>query len=90
MEIVPIKPIDGLVAFATCVLDTDIYLGSIGIQTRPNGGYRLIYPTKKVGLKNLSIFHPINKKIATQIEEQIISKYEEVMKNDRHHSTATN
>ena len=56
IQIIPIKPQNGLVAFASFVLDGNLYLGSIGIVTRLNGGYRLVYPTKKVGDRSLNIF----------------------------------
>ncbi|MFH1827030.1 MAG: hypothetical protein ABH812_01180, partial [bacterium] len=68
IQIVPIKPINGLVGFASFVLRGDLYLSSIGIITRPEGGYRLLYPTKKVGERNINIFYPINKWFAQEIE----------------------
>lgn len=80
IQIAPIKPQNGLVAFASFVLDGNLYLGSIGIFTRPEGGYRLTYPTKKVGDRNINIFHPINKKFAEAVEKEIIKKFEEVVK----------
>lgn len=44
-----IKPANGLVAFASVVLDDKIYLGSIRVHQRLDGsGYRLTYPTKKI------------------------------------------
>ena len=85
IQIVPIKPQEGLVAFASFVLDNNLYLGSVGILTRPEGGYRLVYPTKKLGIKRLNIFHPINKQFAESIEKEVLNKFEEVMKqNDRY------
>lgn len=80
IQIVPIKPINGLIGFTSFVLDNSLYLGSIGIYTRPEGGYRLTYPTKKVGNRNINIFHPINKEFADEIEKVIISKFEDVTK----------
>lgn len=80
IQIIPIKPQEGLVAFASFVLDDSLYLGSVGIVTRPQGGYRLVYPTKKVGTRNINIFHPINKSFAESIEKEVISKFEDVMK----------
>lgn len=80
IQIIPIKPQEGLVAFASFVLDNNLYLGSIGILTRPEGGYRLLYPTKKVGIRSINIFHPINKYFAESIEKEVISKFEDVMK----------
>lgn len=86
IQIVPIKPQSGLVAFVSFVLDNKLYLGSIGIITRLNGGYRLVYPTKPVGSKNLNVFYPINKAFAQQIEKEVIEKFEDVMNHDRHNS----
>jgi len=85
IQIIPIKPQGGLVAFASFVLDNNLYLGSIGIITRSQGGYRLTYPTKKIGDRDINIFHPINREFAEKIEKEVIKKFEEVMnKNDRH------
>jgi len=87
IQIIPIKPQNGLVAFASFVLDGSLYLGSIGIVTRPNGGYRLVYPTKKVAEKNLNIFYPINRDFALAIENEVVKQFEDVMKKyDRHNS----
>lgn len=84
IQIIPIKPQEGLVAFASFVLDNNLYLGSVGILTRPEGGYRLLYPTKKVGIRYINIFHPINKAFAESIEKEVIGKFEDVMKYGRH------
>jgi len=88
IQIVPVKPQNGLVAFVSFILDGSLYLGSIGILTRPNGGYRLVYPTKKVAERNLNIFYPINKQFAQRIEKEVLEHFEKVMKNenDRHNS----
>jgi len=90
IQIIPIKAKDGVLAFASFVLDGTLYLSSIAIMTRPSGGYRLVYPTKKVGDRNINIFHPINRDFAQGIEKTIIQRFEEVMTgfvNDRHHCT---
>ena len=86
VQIIPVKPVNGLVAFASFVLDNNIYLGSIGIVTRPTGGYRLVFPSKKVNERNINIFYPINKAFAEAIEKEVITALENVMKNDRHSS----
>ena len=91
IQIIPIKPQNGLVALASFVLDGNLYLGSIGVFTRPEGGYRLTYPTKAVGSKSMNIFYPINKTFAQEVEKTIINRFEEVMnrvnKNDRYSRT---
>ena len=79
IEITPIKPINGLVGFASLVFNNSLYLGSIGIYTRPTGGFRLAYPTRPNPKGGINIFHPINKLIATEIEEKVIKKYEEIV-----------
>lgn len=84
VQIMPIKPNNGLVGFASFVFENDFYLGSIGIYTRPQGGYRLTYPTRGT----FNIFHPINKQIAEEIEKEVITKFEKVTnQNDRHNCT---
>lgn len=81
VQILPIKPKNGLLAFGSCVLDNNLYLGSIGIHKKLDGtGYRLTYPTKKVGDKNINIYHPINKETSRAIEKAIISKAEKILK----------
>jgi DNA-binding cell septation regulator SpoVG len=80
IQIIPIKPQNGLVGFASVILNNDFYLGSIGIHKKIDGsGYRITYPTKKVGDKNINIYHPINAKTSKVIEEAIISKAEQIL-----------
>jgi len=81
IQIIPIKPREGLVAFASVVADNSLYLGSIGVYTRLDGtGYRITYPTKKIGNKDINIYHPINKETSKAIEEAIISKGKKIFK----------
>ena len=80
VQIIPIKPKDGLVAIASVVADNSLYLGSVGVYTRLDGsGYRITYPTKKIGEKNINIYHPINKETSKAIEEAIISEAEKIL-----------
>ena len=80
IQIIPIKPMNGLVGFASVIFDECLFLGSLGIYTRPSGGYRLTYPTKKQAGESLNIFHPINNNISKLIEEAVVKKYEELLK----------
>lgn len=75
IQIIPIKPIDGLVAFASIVYNNSIFLSSIGIYTRPEGGYRITYPKKG----SFNIFHPINAYLGKEIEKAILDKYEKLI-----------
>ena len=80
------KPVNGLVAFASVVIDGDLYLSSIAIYTKLDGSYRLLYPTKNVGQRLLNIFHPINREASHAIEQAVFEKCNEIFKNDsRHH-----
>jgi stage V sporulation protein G len=80
IQVQPIKPNNGLVAFASFIYDNAFYLGSIGIYTRLDGtGYRLTYPTRKIGTVSLNIYNPISGSIGILIEELIVAKYEEIL-----------
>jgi len=80
-----IKHKDGLIGFASLVINDQLYLSSIGIHKKLNdSGYRLTYPNKIIGGIPLDIFHPINRETSQAIEEAIFNKLSEVMKNDRY------
>ncbi|MCR4752858.1 MAG: SpoVG family protein [Candidatus Saccharibacteria bacterium] len=90
VKICPVKPQDGLVAFASVVIDDNIYLGSIAVYTRLDGSYRILYPTKRIGTKYLNVFHPINSECGKQLENLIIKKCNELFErsnDDRHGKT---
>lgn len=78
VNIVPVKPQDGLIAFASVVVDDRLYLSSIAIYTRLDGSYRLLYPTKKLGERILNIFHPISREASRQIEVAIFKRCKEI------------
>jgi stage V sporulation protein G len=79
VNITPIKPINGLVAFASVVLDNNLYLGSIAVHKRRDAsGYRITYPTKKIGEHQLSIYHPINQEMGRLIECAIVTRCHEL------------
>ena len=79
IQIIPVKPNKGLIAFCCFVLFEAIYCYSVGIYTRPEGGYRLVYPTKKVNEKSMNIFHPINARIGKIIEQEVSKVAEKVL-----------
>ncbi len=74
LQIQPVKPTDGLVAFASFVLYNSVYCSSVAVFTRPSGEYRLVYPTKKVGSFELHIFHPITREAGKKIESLITAE----------------
>jgi stage V sporulation protein G len=79
-----IKPNNGLIGFASLVIDGNIYLSSIAIHKKLNSAnYRLTYPSKG----KFNLFYPINKESSKKIELAILEKLKDVMnKNDRYNS----
>jgi SpoVG. len=89
IQIIPINLQRGLSAFASCVINNQFHLNSLGIYTSPSSplGFRLTYPTKVLGNgSKIDIFYPINKEVGTFVEFQIVEQYkklmEELMKGD--------
>lgn len=79
IQIIPINPKDGLVAFASFTLNQSFYLSSIGIHAKLDGsGYRLTYPTKKIGNTSINLFHPITKELSKAIEEAILRHFQKL------------
>lgn len=80
VNIIFIKPQNGLIGFASLIINDALYLGSIGIHQKLNGnGYRLTYPTKKTSANNMDIFHPITREAGRTIETAIFKKLNDVM-----------
>lgn len=79
VNIIFIRPKDGLIGFASVVVDDALYLGSIGIHQKLNGGFRLTYPTKNSGMHQGNIFYPINGMTGKLIEGAIFKKLNDVM-----------
>jgi len=78
VQIVPVKPRDGLVAFASCVINESLYIGNIAIYTSPTRpeGFRLVYPAKILpNGKDINCVYPINKQTGDLIEKEVINKY---------------
>ena len=73
-----IKPCDGLVAFASVIINNAICLSSIAIHKKLNAeGYRITYPSKG----KFNVFYPINKEAGLAIETVVLEKFQEVMSN---------
>lgn len=82
VEILPVKPRGGLVAFASWVINDSLYIGNVALYTSPSkpGGFRLVYPSKTLpNGKEISCVHPINKKAGELISNAIIKKFEEML-----------
>ena len=92
VQVTPIRPRDGLVAFAGVVFDDELYLGSLGIHVRANGTYRITYTAKKVGNGQINICHPIRRELGRNIECAVIERCRDVLErgddNDRYRETS--
>lgn len=80
VQIVPVQSKNGLVAFASFTFEKAIHCTSVAVYTRPDGGFRLVYPTKNVGGRNFDVFYPIKREVGKAIENEVVKKYEDVMK----------
>lgn len=87
INITPLRNQNGLVGFASCVLNNQFYCGNIAIYTSPSSskGFRLVFPNKKLPSGQVvACFHPINKEAEQQVTSAIINKYWELMENFHH------
>ena len=77
IQIVPVKPNNGLVAFVSFVISESFFVGDVAIYSRiDQQGYRLVYPAKTLfnGLK-INCFKPINKPVADEIDRQVLGEF---------------
>ncbi len=79
VNITPVKASGSLVAFASCVINGSLYVGSIGLHSLLDGsGFRIVYPAKKVGQRQMNVYHPITKEAGQAIEKAIVGKMNEL------------
>ena len=84
IQIVPVKALNGLVAFASAVINNQFYLGNIAIYSAPSSkdGFRLVFPNKKLASgRVVDCFHPISKAAGEIVTEAIVCCYKELMEN---------
>ena len=82
IQILPVKPQNGLVAFCSFILNNQFYVGNIAIYTSPStyDDFRLVYPSKILPTgKQINCFHPINREAGNAVKKSIISQYEKLM-----------
>ena len=82
IQVIPVKPNNGLVAFASCVINNQFYIGSIAVYTSPTSpdGHRLLYPIKVLpNGKEIHCIHPITKEAGEAVKRAIIGKFEDLM-----------
>ena len=78
VNIVPVSPQKGLVAFASLVLDGVLEIDSIGVYSRLDGkGFRITTPCRK--LKNGKLF-PYFRPLSLEFEQQILDEISKEIK----------
>ena len=76
IRIFPVRPMEGLIAFASAIVNDGLYIGSIAIYEKKDGsGYRITYPTRKSKGKDLNLFHPVTQECSKVIEDAILNEY---------------
>ncbi|MCP4651226.1 MAG: hypothetical protein GY853_14255 [PVC group bacterium] len=77
IEIIPVNPCEGLVAFASCTINDSLYLANIAIRTDlKNNHFRLVFPTKRLNNgAQIPVFNPINAEAYEGLRKAIVSKY---------------
>ncbi len=87
IQIVPIKQHDGLVAFASVVINGQFYCGNIAIYSAPSTkeGFRLVFPNKKLASGQVvNCFYPIEKSAGALVTKAVVDKYTALMNNFNH------
>ncbi len=82
IQIVPVKPKNGLIAFVSFILNKSLFVSSVAVYTRLNdpNQYRLVYPSKLIGNKDTSILYPIKKEVGGYIEKQVSEQLNKLFK----------
>lgn len=70
---------DGLIAWASCVLNGIVVLNNIGVRRGHDGGLFLTYPNKvtAAGTK-VTFFHPISREASAVLEDAILRRLAEI------------
>ena len=80
VEIIPFRPKNGHLGFASCVLNDQFYIGDIAIFSRPTGGIRLGFPVKKLANgATVDICKPLNHEVEKAVEIAVAEKYQVLM-----------
>jgi len=66
---------DGLIAWASCVLNGSIHLTNIAVRRGKDGRLFLTYPAKRTSYgATHNYFHPLNREAAAALEEAILGQ----------------
>ncbi len=81
VQILPVKPKDGLLAFVSFILNDYLFVGNVALYSRPDGsGFRLLFPSKTLpNGKIITIVHPITKELGEAIHLAVTKKFEDLI-----------
>lgn len=68
-----------IVAICSANYKNELYLGSIAIKREQDGTLKCLFPNKKIGNSNISIYYPLNRGIQKEISNSIITKYQNLL-----------
>ena len=75
IQIIPVKPRDGLIGFVSFVVDGKLYIGSVAVYTLLNGqGIRLVYPKKN----QINCVHPVTRSAGDAITQAVQKKFNDL------------
>lgn len=70
---------DGLLAWASCVIDDAVYLNNIAIRRGKDGGLMLTYPAKLTAAgSRYYLFNPISREASAVLERAILQRLAEI------------
>ena len=82
VNVLPVIPRNGLVAFVSFVVTNQIFIGNVALYSSPSteDGYRLVYPDKILpNGKKTQCIYPINKDAGEAIKKAVVEHYENVI-----------
>ncbi|MFH1542721.1 MAG: hypothetical protein ABIE84_06510 [bacterium] len=76
IDILPLAPKKGRIASVSFVLNSMFKITNVSIYTRPNGDFRLVYPTKMLpNGQEEACFKPITREAAAALNEALIGAF---------------
>ncbi len=77
VEVAPIRPRDGLLAFCSVLLGEQLFIGGIAVHSAPPPRhYRLTYPARTLPTgQQIRFVYPITRALGDMIEQAVIQKY---------------
>ena len=79
VEVLPVKPKDGLLGFVSFLVDGWLFVGDVAVRSRLDGGIRLVFPVRTLpNGKSISVVHPITREAGQLIEQVVVRKLTEL------------